>query len=400
MQITPLTPVTFGTLVADPATPPARLALALARRGEATASELAADTGMSRSAVSTVLGEMRIAGIVLDVATRQAGMGRPTLLHALNPVTGTCAGILLGLEEIRISLCDVAHRVLTDETVPVARDYAPQDAAAILRDTLARHCAGLGLRTADLIGVGIAVSGPMSAQGIVLTGSILPTWGGVGLGGLLGPVLGCPIHAANESNCGALAELMWGAAQGESDFVMVKFDLGVGGAVVLNGALITGAQGAAAEFGHMSLDPRGALCRCGNRGCLETVVGGFALLRQAEVATGERLTLEAFVASATAGHPGYRRLLDDAAETAGWGLGLIGAALDPPLFVLTGGLAQADGLFVSKVSDSYLRHSMPLAATGGGPVMPRIKVGKFLQNDTVLGAAALVLRQEFRVGQP
>jgi predicted NBD/HSP70 family sugar kinase len=387
----------FRALIADPDAPAARLVLSLARRGEASAPELAADTAMSRSAVSGILTDLRQRQMVLDVATRQGGLGRPMLLHGLNPAIGTCAGILLGLEEIRVSLCDVTHRVLTDESVPLARDYSPDQAARTVAETLAAHAAQCGLTTGELVGVGIAVSAPVSPDGAVLAGSILPTWGGVDLGRLFGPTLGCPIHATNESNCGALAELMWGAAQGEPDFVMVKFDLGIGGAIILNGALMTGAHGSAAEFGHMTLNPRGALCRCGNRGCLETVIGGTELLRQAHLASGRDLTLASLGAAAADGHTGFRRLLDDAAETAGWGLGLIGMALDPPLFVLTGGLTQADPGFVDRVAESYGRHAMGMVSGNDAPVRPRFVTGAYLGNDTVLGAAALVLRQDFRV---
>ncbi len=387
----------FGDLIADRDSAVSRLVLALARSGEATGSELAEDIGMSRSAVSGILADLRDRRVVLDVATRQNGMGRPTLLHGLNPSLGTCAGILLGLEEIRVALCDVTHRVISDESVPIARDYAPEEAAEVVRTTLAEQAGRCGLATEDLVGAGVAVSAPISAEGVVMAGSILPTWGGVNLGQLLGPALGCPIHATNESNCGALAEMMWGAARGEPDFVLVKFDLGIGGAIMLKGSLMTGRHGAAAEFGHMTLDPRGTLCRCGNRGCFETIAGGTALLRQARDATGEQHTIATLCSEAAQGHVGYGRLLDDAAEAAGWGLGLLGMALDPPLFILTGGLTGSWPDFVGRVEASYRRHVMQLVGQDGRPGAPRFIAGSFLQNDTVLGAASLVLRQDFRL---
>lgn len=385
----------FHSLITPADTPSARLVRALALKGEATAAELVAETRLSRSAVSTALGDLRNAKVVLDIDTRQAGMGRPTLLHGLHPGLGVCGGVLLGLDEIRLSLCDVTHSVLTDESVPMRRDYAPQDAANTVHATLQRHCAALGIAVEALIGVGLAVSAPVSPEGVVLSGSILPTWNGVALGPLFASVLGCPVHAENESNCGAFAEMMWGAAKGESDFVLVKLDLGIGGAIVENGRLLTGARGAAAEFGHLTMDPRGALCRCGNRGCLETIAGASALLRQAETVTGRPVELAEFVQEARRGHPGFRRLLDDAADMAGWGIGLIGTVLNPPLFVISGGLAQAGEPFVAKLRDSYLRHTVRL---NNEAEATRFVIGRYLSNDTVLGGVSLVLRQERRVG--
>lgn len=385
----------FHSLIAQADAPAARLLRALARRGEATAAELVGETGLSRSAVSTALGDLRAARVVLDIDTRQAGMGRPTLLHGLNPGLGICAGVLLGLDEIRLSLCDVTHAVLTDESLPMPRDYAPEAAAETVHAALRRHCAALGGTVEGLVGVGLAVSAPVSPEGVVLSGSILPSWDGVALGPLFAGVLGCPVHAENESNCGAFAEMMWGAARGESDFVLVKLDLGIGGAIVQGGQLLTGVRGAAAEFGHLTMDPRGALCRCGNRGCLETFAGAAALLREAQTVIGRPLDLAEFVQEARRGHPGFRRLLDDAADMAGWGIGLIGTVLNPPLFVICGGLAQAGDPFVARLREGYLRHTVRLNDQASAT---RFAIGRYLSNDTVLGGVSLVLRQERRIG--
>src|SRR5690606_8037605 len=98
---------------------------------------------------------------------------------------------------------------------------------------------------------------------------IIPTWAGVNIPAVFGPVLERPIFADNESNCSAIAEMMWGAAAGCEDFVLFKIDVGVGGAIVRGGHVITGVAGSGGEFGHMTIDPNGGLCRCGNRGCFE-----------------------------------------------------------------------------------------------------------------------------------
>lgn len=384
----------FLDLIESADTPAARISRALARRGQATASVLVADTGLSRSVVSSTLTALRGSDVVLDMDTRQTGMGRPTLVHGLNPKLGVGAGILLGLEEIRVSLCDVTHSFLIDESVPVARDYSPEMAADVVRATLTRHCTSLGITIADLIGVGFAVSAPVSPKGVILAGSILPRWHGISVGELFGPALGCPIHAENESNCGALAELMWGAAQGEDDFLMVKFDLGIGGAIIRHGEVDRGAWGAAGEFGHITLDPRGTICRCGNRGCLETFAGGALLTRQAETFVGHPVTMNELVEGAEKGKGGFRRLLEDAADMAGWGLGLIGTVLNPPMFLLAGGLAQSQALFNTRLQESYRRHTMHFPDPS---LEPRFVQGKFLSNDTVLGGMSMVLRQEARV---
>ncbi|RWC33523.1 MAG: ROK family protein [Mesorhizobium sp.] len=306
------------------------------RYGSATATQLVKSTGLARSTVSTLLSELKDGRIVLDLDTKSNGFGRPSQLLSLNPGTGRCAGVLLGLGEIRIVICDLAHTVLSDVWFEMRRDYTPEEAAGQIKDNLTRQCASLGLAIKDLLGVGLAISAPLSYDGRVLNGDVLPTWGGVDLAAIFSKHLDCPLHAENESHCGALAEMTWGAAIGEKDFVLYKFDLG---AIVRDGVVQRGFNGSAAEFGHIVLDPQGSLCRCGNRGCLQTFAGGYHLMQHAEKFGGQPVTIDQFIERTREGRLGYSRLIEDAAEKAGWGMGITASILNPPLFIIVGKLA-------------------------------------------------------------
>ncbi|MDR3440270.1 ROK family transcriptional regulator [Telmatospirillum sp.] len=377
--------------------PAAKIVRAMSAAGATTAADLNKATGLARSTISQALAELRDGDLIVEIETRSTGMGRPTMLFTLNPQAGRCAGVLLGLDEIRIAVCDTAHAVLSDRSIPIARDYTPADACAVIAAELSSDCRRLGFEVGELLGVGLAVSAPISPAGVVLAGSILPTWDGVDLASVFGSNLHCPVHADNESNCGALAEMTWGAAIGEPDFVLIKFDLGIGGAIVVNGGVQRGFNGSAAEFGHLTLDPRGALCRCGNRGCLETMAGATQLLKLARDTTGHDVSLDSFICEAIEGHVGYRRLIEDAAAIGGWCLGLIGTALNPPLFVIAGGLARTNELFLDRLVQSYERHTLCKSALLPEGQRARFAVGRFLANDTVLGAVALVLHQQSRI---
>jgi len=385
-------------LFLDREAPSGRIVRAIAAIGSTTAIQLVQSTGLARSTVSTLLSELKDSGIVLDLSTKSNGFGRPSQLLSLNPETGRCAGVLLGLGEIRIVICDLAHSVLSDVWFEMPRDYAPEAAAQQIKANLARECALLSFAIADLLGVGLAISAPLSYDGRVLNGDVLPTWGGVNIAALFSDYLDCPIHAENESHCGALAEMTWGAAIGEKDFVLFKFDLGVGGAIVRDGVVQRGFTGSAAEFGHLVLDPNGPLCRCGNRGCLQTFVGGYHLVRHAEEFGGYPVTIDEFVEHAKDGRLGYRRLIADAAEKAGWGMGIAATILNPPLFVIVGKLAAIGEAFLTPMERSFSRHTLPPPDQLIETTRPRFVVGKFLGNDdTVLGAVALVLHQHGRV---
>lgn len=390
----------INELFLDHDSPAGRLVRGLAAFGAATAGQLSKSTGLGRSTVSTALTELRDAGIVIDVDAKASGFGRPSQLLSLSPGSGRCAGVLLGLGEIRIVICDMTHAVLSDVWIPIRRDYTPEEAADQVRDSLTSQCQSLGITIADLLGVGVAISAPLSYDGKVLNGDVLPTWAGVDLAEIFSTRLDCPLHAENESHCGALAEMTWGSTVGESDFILYKFDLGVGGAIVRDGAVVRGVSGSAAEFGHIVLDPEGAYCRCGNRGCLQTYVGGYHLIRRAEEFSGQPVTIDQFVERAREGRIGYRRFIEDAAEKAGWGMGITSSILNPPLFVIAGKLATIGKAFLEPLERSFNRHTLQHPDLPGVSA-PRFVVAKFLGNDdTVMGAVALVLRQHGRIVSP
>lgn len=380
--------------------PAGKIIRALAAFGQVSATQLVQSTGLARSTVSTILTDLKDRGLVLEGETVSAGFGRPTQMVSLDPAQGFCAGVLLGLGEVRVALCDLAHTVVSDIWLEMPHDYTPGDAVLRVRHLLEEECTRLGISIPDLLGVGLAVSAPISYEGKVLNGSILPTWCGIDIAEVFSPEIGCPIFVENESHCGALAELTWGAATGEPNFVLFKFDLGIGGAVVTNGQVQRGAYGNAAEFGHISLNPHGPLCRCGNRGCLETYAGGFNLIRMAEQAAGGKITIETLVDRAQAGDPAYLRLVEDAAEMAGWGMGITSTILSPPLFVIAGKLASIGQPFISALKKSFARHTIQPPANDLHVRTPRFVTGKFLGNDdTVLGAVALVLHQHGQVSK-
>jgi predicted NBD/HSP70 family sugar kinase len=388
-------------LFGDTDAPAGRIVRAIAAIGATTATQLVKSTGLARSTVSTLLSELKDCGIVLELDTKSNGFGRPSQLLSLNPETGRCAGVLLGLGEIRIVVCDLAHTVLSDLWFETPRDYTAEDAAIQIKAKLAEACASLGLTIGDLLGVGLAISAPLSYDGRVLNGDVLPTWGGVDIGAIFSKYIDCPLHAENESHCGALAEMTWGAAIGEKDFVLYKFDLGVGGAIVRDGVVQRGFNGSAAEFGHIVLDSHGELCRCGNRGCLQTFVGGYHLMRHAEQFSGQPGTIDQFIERASQGRLGYSRILEDAAEKAGWGMGITASILNPPLFIIVGKLATIGRAFFEPLERSFARHTLPPPDQVADMRRPKIVVGKFLGNDdTVLGAVALVLHQHGRIASP
>lgn len=377
--------------------PIARVVRALSGHGAVSASQIARSTGLARSTVSTILADLKKSNLVVEVETRSPGLGRPALSHSLNPEAGTCVGALLGLDEIRIVLADVAHNVLADISMPLERHYTPDRATRVVRHAIENLCKEHSLPYSGLLGVGFAVSGPLTPGGKVMRASVLPTWAGIDLKSTFEPVLQKPIFADNESNCAALAEMMWGAAAGVEDFVLFKLDLGIGGAVVANGRVINGTSGAAGEFGHMVMDPQGPLCRCGNRGCLELYCSAGTVQAMAQQRLGRAVTVAEIVSLAGDGDIGFQRLIADAGEAAGRGLGIVGSILNPPLFIISGSLATAGEMLLGPLRTSYEKHTLVKRGGLEDAAFPRFVAGTFLDNDNCMGALGLVLRHHGRL---
>ncbi|MCJ8510429.1 ROK family protein [Rhizobium lemnae] len=376
--------------------PVARVVRALSGHGAVSAAQIARTTGLARSTVSTILSDLKRSSLVVEVETRSPGVGRPAIAHSLNPEAGTCLGVLLGRNEARVVLADVAHNVIADVAIPLERDYRPEKATRVIKQTIDNIYKEHSLPFSGLLGVGFAVSGAIAANGRILRGASIPGWSGVDLRATFEPALQKPIFADKESNCAALAEMMWGAAVGVEDFVLFKHDVTIGGAIVANGRVLSGYAGTAGEVGHIMLNPHGDLCSCGNRGCLELECGGSQMISVAERRGGRSLTLPILVQEALAGDIGLRRLIEDAGDVAGRGLATVGTLFNPRMIVISGALAAADDILLAPMRASYGKYTLVKSGDVDGD-LPTFVVGKFLDNDNCLGAVGLVLRHHGRL---
>jgi predicted NBD/HSP70 family sugar kinase len=378
------------------AAPASQVIRVLSQQGGMSAAQLARATGLARSTISMAVNDLKAEQIVVELADIQRsvqGAGRPGTTLTLNPDAGTCIGIHLGIEDIQIVVADMAHSFLAEETISLGMDYEPDDVLPAIRKTCAALYRTSKLPMSGLLGVGVSVSGPVRPDGVLLRGGILPKWAGINIKSLFETAFRRPVIADNESNCAALAEMKWGAARGVSDFVIFKMDMGVGGAIVSNGKLVTGVAGGAGEFGHVSINPEGELCRCGNRGCLELYASFARPLKQLSRVHKRRVTMEQAIALAESGDAGALRLIADAGAYGGRGLAMIGTILNPPLILVGGRMALAGDLLLQPMRHAHAKHALLHNAELNPESRTVIRVGKFPERDSLLGAVGLVLDQ-------
>jgi predicted NBD/HSP70 family sugar kinase len=189
----------------------------------------------------------------------------------------------------------------------------------------------------------------------------------------------------NDANLGALAEAASGAGRAAVDLVYLMVSSSVGAGLVLNGRLYRGSLGLAGEIGHVAAVPGGAVCRCGNRGCLETVIAPPVLLELLRSRHGP-LTVGEMIELACGGDRGCRRVLADAGRALGEVVAMLLNVLNPELVVVGGELAAAGDLLLDGVRESLRRAALPAA-----PVAARVVAGTLGDRSEVLGAIALVV---------
>ena len=311
--------------------------------GASSRSDLVSHTGLTRSAIRALIGELVAGGLAPEEPAALDGTpGRPSPVVRPNPH----GAVVLGLE-IAVDTLAAATVGLGGEIFDVVRADIPRGRSSV--DDIAAELAELAATALDrlpredvLIGVGVAVVGVVRrSDGLV---SMAPNlgWRDEPLGHRLSLALRTtvPIALANEADLAAIAEHRRGAGKGVDHLVTLWGSVGMGGGVIVAGMPLTGASGYGGEVGHMPVNPDGLPCRCGSIGCWESEVGGGAILRRAGYPPeGGTEAMAAVLRDAQAGEP---RALAALVETGRWlGIGIAGLIniLNPELVLIGGELA-------------------------------------------------------------
>jgi predicted NBD/HSP70 family sugar kinase len=364
-----------------------RVVRAVRMAGALTQAEIARSTGLSAATVSNIVRELKDGGTV-EVTWTSAG-GRRARSVSLSGSAGIVIGVDFGHTHLRVAVGNLAHQVLAEESEPMDVDASSTQGFGRAEELVNRLIAATGFGAEKVVGVGLGVPGPIDVEsGTLGSTSILPGWTGINPSDELANRLGVPVYVDNDANLGALGELVWGSGRGVRDLAYIKVAGGVGAGLVIEGRIYRGPGGTAGEIGHITLDESGPVCRCGNRGCLETFTAARYVLPLLESSHGTDLTIERVVQLARGGDPGCCRVVADVGRHIGSGVANLCNLLNPSRVVLGGDLAEAGELVLGPIRESVGRYAIPSAARQLS-VLPGALGGRA----EVLGALALVLSE-------
>ena len=305
-------------------------------------------------------------------------------------------GVDIGGTTVKLGLFDKDGCVLDKWEIPTVKD---NEGAAILPDvaeSIQSKMNEKGITTDDVVGVGVGAPGAVDNDGLLVGGAVNIGWGVFNIAKVLNGYLNLPVKAANDANVAAFGEMWQGGGKGYSNMVAVTLGTGVGGGIIINGQILTGATGAGGEIGHIHLnDEEEEACGCKNKGCLEQYASATGIVRLAKrrlakddapsVLREGSITAKTVFDAVKEGDAVAIEIAEQFGDYLGKGLACVADVVNPEVFVIGGGVSKAGDILLKYIEPAFHKY-----------VFSPCKNVKFalatLGNDAgIYGAAGLIL---------
>lgn len=333
--------------------------------------DIAQRIGASPSTVTSIASELMDQGLIAEIAQAKSATrnrrGRPRVGLKVRGEAHLIAGLKLARNSISAIIVDFEGRDVASAEIPLEQScMSSLELAKVVRDALLHCCASADISFDRLSGVGIGLAGLVDGETQFVHWSPSLNERSVPLGAPLEAHLGCPVFLDNDANLVAQAEQLFGLGRGVRDFIVLTLEHGMGMGIVINHQIYRGARGCGAEFGHTKVQLGGALCQCGQRGCLEAYVGDYALLRAARQARPgpSPQSLPDLWSLAKSGDPAAVSVFDQGRRMFALGLANVVNLFDPQLIILAGQRASFEHLdaerAVAEMTSDVVQVSAPL----------------------------------------
>jgi predicted NBD/HSP70 family sugar kinase len=348
--------------------------------------DLARDSGIRPSTVSSIVDELKVEGWVTEGGSVARPRGRRPTMLSLNDRVAVLVADVHPRHAI-VALIDLPGRLLARRVIPLASQ--PQRAIQSIADsmkTMVSEHPGM-----NFAGIGVSLPGRIdpATQHLMFAPNLLDAaWINFDIRAEFESRMKLPVELENDANGCLLSELWFGRMQATRDAVLVAIDEGVGTALLTNGRIVRGKAGMAGEFGHVQLDPAGPLCACGQRGCWEMLAASPAALRYyAELDPAAAVpTISGLLHLAEEGDANALAALTRQAEYIGKGLRLLVASLAPEVILVTGVITSLWSIFGSVIEKQ-------LSANLLAGVPPRLEPAADAESARLRGAAVVLLQR-------
>jgi predicted NBD/HSP70 family sugar kinase len=359
----------------------------LGAQGPASRADLARSLGVSPALMTQLVKDLLADGLVVEREHSPSQGGRPARMLGLAASAGRAIGVKVVADHVAFVEVGIDGSVMRTASEPfdASASTVLNDLTGLLRRFIA---GGAGTR---LLGIGVGVPGSVDRQGSGTVDSTQLGWNQVPLGATLRRELGLPVLVENNVNALAMAERLYGTGRLHRTFLVVTIGTGVGAGLVVDGVVLRGASGGAGEIGHTPVLEDGPLCSCGNRGCLEAVIGEDALVRTAHDRgiLGPNAGMAALRTAADAGDARATQLFGEAGHLLGRTLAGLAQAFDPELVIVLGEGTAAWTHWLYGFEPAFRSALLPLRR-GIGVVVETWQDDRWAQ-----GAASLVLATPF-----
>jgi glucokinase len=273
-------------------------------------------------------------------------------------------GVDVGGTTVKLGLFDIEGNLLDKWEIPTRKENGGE---LILADT-AESIKEKDMLKKDVVGVGLGAPGPIDGEGTVY-GAVNLGWGTFSIRDTLAELLDLPVKAGNDANVAALGEMWKGGGQGCKNLIAVTLGTGVGGGIIVNGEILTGAVGAGGEIGHMHVeDNETERCGCGNTGCLEEYASATGVVRLARRALRscedpsvlrnvpeEKLSAKKVFDAVKDGDDLAVKIAEQFGEYLGKGLGVVASIINPEVIVIGGGVSKAGKILFEYISPYFYK---------------------------------------------
>ena len=383
---------------------------ALRRQGNISRIDISNVTGWSKAKATQEIRSLIEQGYLVEKGEGASKGGRKPRLLFINNELGYIAGIDIGATSVDLALADVCGKILQRRSEPADVRQPPDVVLGRCAEILCEMTVAQECRPGQVLGIGVGVPGPVDfTHAVLVAPPLMPDWENFGIRDFFKKTFASAFVAVdNDVNIMALGEQRYGAGMNIDHFIFVKVGTGIGAGIISNGKIHRGNDGSAGDIGHICVDKQGPICRCGNRGCLEAMAAGPAIVERALEAA--RLRTSPFLSQMRDSNHGILRAEDvnaairegdeaalEIIRSSGQMIGDVLASLvnffNPSHIFIGGGIANFGNHLLVAIRRAVLRRSLPLATTHLS-----INFSRAGAEAGVNGALALALDYLFLIG--